>query len=54
MLLLVYRQVTSAKATSTLKVLKNTAKKFGVIGIDEGQFVSYLHTLFKPLDSLGT
>lgn len=35
-----YRQVTAAVAATQLSTMKNTAKKYGVIGIDEGQFVS--------------
>lgn len=35
-----YRQVTAAVAATHLSTMKNTAKKYGVIGIDEGQFVS--------------
>ena len=34
------RQLTAATSTSELTSIKKTAKKYGVIGIDEGQFVS--------------
>ena len=34
------RQVTSAVSATELTAMTNTAKKYGVIGIDEGQFVS--------------
>ena len=34
------RQLTAATSTSVLTSIKKTAKKYGVIGIDEGQFVS--------------
>ena len=39
-LLLTLRQLTAATSTSDLTSIKKTAKKYGVIGIDEGQFVS--------------
>ena len=34
------RQVTSAVSATELNAMTNTAMKYGVIGIDEGQFVS--------------
>ena len=34
------KHVTSAYACSSLREVKDEAKQFGVIGIDEGQFVS--------------
>ena len=34
------QHVTSAYACSSLRDVKDKAKEFGVIGIDEGQFVS--------------
>ena len=37
--LTVSRQVTSAVAATELSNMKNMARKYGVIGIDEGQFV---------------
>ncbi len=41
-----YRQVTSAIGTTELKQVKKMALKYGVIGIDEGQFVS-VHVLLQ-------
>ena len=39
------RQISSAMLATTLKQAKKEAFKHGVIGIDEGQFVSFnLHT----------
>lgn len=35
-----YRQVSSATATDRLCELRKAASDYGVIGIDEGQFVS--------------
>ena len=34
--------ITATVKASTLSDLKNLAKNFSVIGIDEGQFVKYL------------
>lgn len=36
------RQISSAVSTTTLKQIKKEARKHGVIGIDEGQFVSLI------------
>ena len=36
------RQITSAIGATTLKEIKKAAMQYGVIGIDEGQFVSLL------------
>ena len=33
------RQVTAALSTTELKALKKRAHEYGIIGIDEGQFV---------------
>lgn len=38
-------QVTSAFACSQLQEAKDKAKQYGVIGIDEGQFVSVSNTV---------
>ena len=35
------RQVSAASATAELSSMKQSARNFGVIGIDEGQFVSF-------------
>lgn len=40
------RQISSAMSATTLKNIKNEARKHGVIGIDEGQFVS-CHTVLN-------
>ncbi len=37
-----HRQVTTATCAKTLSKVKNSALRYGVIGIDEGQFVSSL------------
>ena len=39
------RQVAAAKSCAELAEIKEDAKEYGVIGIDEGQFVSRLPSL---------
>lgn len=46
-----FSQVTAATSAKTLSKVRNAALRYGVIGIDEGQFVSLTNVFIKASHS---